>query len=113
MQVQTNSFCDLMGISSLRGDAAARAVASFPARLGGLGLKSAVRTSQAAYVASWADVLGVLGAKVPGLGRDIAQALSEGRAGKCACLQEAAAALAILRAEGLEAFPQWEQVRGG
>jgi len=50
-------------------------VASLPARLGGLGLKSAVRTSQAAYVAPWADALGVLGAKVPDLGRDIAQSL--------------------------------------
>lgn len=82
----------------MRDDATARAVASLPARLRGRGLKSAVRTSQAAYVASWADVLKVLGAKVPDLGRDIAQAVGEERTGNGACLQEAAAAPATLRA---------------
>ena len=73
-----------------------------------------MRTSQTAYVASLADALGVvLGAKVPDLGRDIAQALGEGRAGNCSCLREASAALAVLRVEGLEVFPSWEQARQG
>ena len=37
-----------------------RQVATLPLSLGGLGLRSAIRTKQSAYWASWADSLGML-----------------------------------------------------
>ena len=43
----------------------ARCIAQLPLRLGGLGLRSAVRGAPAAWWASWADVLGLLHARHP------------------------------------------------
>ena len=58
-------FCKLMGAKSFKRDALARKVATLPCRNGGLGLRSAVRTSPAAFWASWVDGASVLAAKVP------------------------------------------------
>ena len=58
-------FCNLFGGPDKYEDVQAWQVASLPGRLGGIGLRSAARSSQAAYWASWAVVLPVLQAKVP------------------------------------------------
>ena len=56
-------------LGGLPGDEAsvemARLIASLPMRLGGLGLRSALRTAPAAYWASVADALGVLNRRLP------------------------------------------------
>jgi hypothetical protein len=59
------TFCNLMGCPDKYDDVQSWQVASLPGRLGGIGLRSAQRSSQAAYWASWAVVLPVLQAKVP------------------------------------------------
>jgi len=50
--------------------------ASLPLRLAGCGLRDSVRTSSAAYWASWADSLEVINARFPLVGRRIAVALA-------------------------------------
>ena len=40
-------------------------LASLPMRMGGLGLRSAVRTSPAAFWASWADALSMIQTRLP------------------------------------------------
>ena len=53
-------FVELMGAKAWAGDAKAREVATLPIRMGGLGLRSAVRTSRGAYVAGWLDAMGCM-----------------------------------------------------
>ena len=48
-------FCRLLACERSESDELARKVASLPARMGGLGLRSAVRTSPAAFWAAWVD----------------------------------------------------------
>ena len=43
------TFCKLFGVGDLSEDELARHVATLPGRLGGLGLRSALRTAPAAY----------------------------------------------------------------
>ena len=54
-----------MGAVEFQHDAMAQAVATLPGGLGGLGLRSAARTTQAAYWVSWVDALPVLASKAP------------------------------------------------
>ena len=82
------------------------AVATLPAALGGLGLQSAVRTAPAAYWGAWADTLGYLSARQPGLARACVDALPlAGPERRALCAAQAAANL--LRTEG-HACPTWE-----
>ena len=53
----------------------ATAVAQFPLREGGLGLRSAVRVAPAAYWASWADCLAMVRARHPRLANLVVDAL--------------------------------------
>ena len=53
-------FCSLTSAKRLSRDGLERHVATLPARNGGLGLRSALRTSMAAYWASWVDGAEVL-----------------------------------------------------
>ena len=61
------AFLGLLGADEHGGDAPARIIATLPARLGGLGLRSAQRAAKAAYWASWVDALPVLASKTPWL----------------------------------------------
>ena len=64
--------------SSLLGEAhdgiafTCRQIAQLPCRLGGLGLRSAVRTSPSAYWSAWADVLPTLRSRFPAIANDFA-----------------------------------------
>ena len=53
------TFCKVFGVGDLSKEDVARNVATLPGRLGGLGLRSATRTSAAAYWASWVNSLPV------------------------------------------------------
>ena len=57
--------------------AQARAVATLPGRLGGLGLQCAVASAPAAYWAAWADALPLMHHRHPALTGRIVAALSE------------------------------------
>lgn len=60
-------FCQVLGVGRLATDRLGRAVASLPARLGGLGMRSAARTAPAADWAAWVDAAPVLASKAPRL----------------------------------------------
>ena len=66
-----NCFCKLFEVETFSGDLLARNVASMPSRLGGLGLRSAERSSRGAFMASWAGALSVLDKKLPFLAERI------------------------------------------
>jgi hypothetical protein len=100
-------FCNLLQAGNSSADQLARDIASLPARLGGLGLRSAARTSQPAYLASWADALGVLGRKAPVLAAEIAQQLQHRDSAQASCLREATTARVNLQSERLTNFPEW------
>ena len=53
-------LCSILGISEDLCDEVARVAASLPLALGGLGLRSAVRSSVAAHWANWADTLPII-----------------------------------------------------
>ena len=74
-------------------------------RLGGLGLRSAVRVAPAAYWASWADCLAMIRARHPGLANLIVQAL-EGDTRE-PCLRELQQARAQVVMEGCTSCPGW------
>ena len=66
----------------------ARMVAQLPLRLGGLGLRSAVRVAPAAYWASWADCLEMIQRRHPVLAAMFTNALSAEAPSPAPCLHE-------------------------
>ena len=82
-----------------------------PMRLGGIGLRSAQRTAQAAYWASWADALPVLLAKRPVEATRFQAALEQQHT--AGCLGEAARAAHALHGKGFTACPTWTMVARG
>ena len=58
-------FVRIVGEESGESDVLAHQVASLPGRLGGLGLRSAERTRETAYLAAWLDSFPVLGERLP------------------------------------------------
>ena len=60
-------LCNMMGIAEDACEATAREAASLPLALGGLGLRSALRTHPSAYCASWADSLHMVQKRHPGV----------------------------------------------
>ena len=81
-----DTFCKLFGAGDLSKDNLARNVATLPGRLGGLGLRSAVRNSAAAYWASWVNSLPVFATKMPLFDACVLRELTGGR--NATCLQE-------------------------
>ena len=81
-------------------------------RLGGLGLRSAERMSQAAFWASWADALHMLDQRLPRVTEQIVTALTEGVPGE-GCLAELAAAASSLDRDGFVSRPSWVELRSG
>eukprot|EP00959_Pyramimonas_sp_CCMP1952_P461114 9481064-Pyramimonas_sp.AAC.1 len=90
--------------------------ACLPVRLSGMGLRSVQRTSNAAYWASWADVLPTLMDKFPIHGRDILQQLNTRGARNhidLACLDAAECAGARCDEAGWTARPSWIDLAAG
>jgi len=96
-----------------REDRYRRNLATLPPRLGGLGLKSAERTSTAAYWAGWVDALGVLKDKRPGLARQLLEELDKPTEAQPPCLREASTARSLLIARGYRAPPTWREAANG
>ena len=57
--------CEILGVSSVDVSAITRDTATLPLALGGLGLRSATRTSLPAFWASWADCLSMIHKRHP------------------------------------------------
>ena len=95
------------------GGALSRDLATLPARHGGLGLRSAARTSTAAYWAAWVDALGVLRTKNPNLATRFLNLLERPLEEQPRCLQEATTARAILRDRGYTTLPTWREAVAG
>ena len=60
-------MCAILRLQEDQCNALAKDAASLPLRMGGLGLRSAVRTSNSAYWASWADSLPMVRERHPGV----------------------------------------------
>ena len=87
-------------------------LATLPQRLGGCGLRSASRTREAAYWASWADTLPMMHQRCPQLARRFCAEL-EGAQSRAQSLQEAATARTNLVNAGFHDCPTWEAVKDG
>ena len=86
-------------------DTVARSVASLPARLGGLGLRSATRTAPAAYWAGWFEAFVNLRQRLPASTQRRLELLREDdHAQLPPCLQHAADAAAELERKGVLYF---------
>ena len=92
--------------------ATAHMLATLPMRMGGLGLRSAVRTAPAAFWASWADALPMIATRLPVAAAHIVHSLTreEGSEGCVGELQEAASRL---DREGFVMRPDWTALRDG
>ena len=88
----------ILGVAEDRCDDVARNTASLPVAMGGLGLRSAVRTSPSAFWASWADCLPMVQKRHPEVAPCIVEMLNNHP--RTPRLQAAAAA-----AEQLDALP--------
>ena len=87
-------------------------VAQLPLRLGGCGLRSACRTSPAAYWAFWADTLPMMRAR----NADLAGGFLEQLKGEAAVVLALAATLeaeALVRGSGYRQCPDWDAVWNG
>ena len=104
----------LLGASGLSEEARAEGwrMASLPSRLGGLGLRSATRSAQAAYWAFWADALPMLRARSS---RAVDRLLGflEGVREAPGCLEEfRAAAIRLRNQDGFDCAPDWQVLAG-
>jgi hypothetical protein len=96
----------------LPGGATAR-VASMPIRLGGLGLRSAERTSPGAYWAAWADVLPMVQQRHPEVSDRLVGDLGLGDLAMSPSLREATQAGRLLDRHGMQERPSWRDLQGG
>ena len=112
-QALWDCLCGIVGADARAEDAEARSIASLPARHGGLGLRSALRSSAGAYLAGWMDALPVIGTKLPFL-REALRDHLEGRAPQQAgCIEELRRARAAVEAAGCDVLPPWEEILAG
>ena len=88
----------------------ARHITTLPLRMGGLGLRSALRMAPAVFWASWADALPMLQQRLPELTRQVLHVL-EGPA--FGCLGELQEATERLDRCGFVVRPNWEALRRG
>ncbi|CAK0856979.1 unnamed protein product [Prorocentrum cordatum] len=87
-------------------------VSSLPLGLGGLGLRSAARTAECAYWASWVDALPMLRQRNPTAATELTATLA-GTGATASCLQEAERARAAAARDGFATCPTWQEVWGG
>ena len=89
----------------------AREASSLPMALGGIGLRSAVRTSMAAYWASWEETWKMISQRHPGVADVVVHEL-EGRSTSLHLSSAADAAMQLARLQGLE-VPTWTELVAG
>ena len=104
-------LADLAGSEAERDRA--RLLASLPMRMGGLGLRSAVRCSLAAYWASWADALSMIHKRNPAVADMVELAMVNNVFPEEGCLSELARATDQLDREGFVERPSWPELRRG
>ena len=93
-------LCRILGIGEGECQDSARSAATLPLALGGLGLRSALRTRSSAFLASWADCLTMDFKRYPDLVADFVDQLEEvPEAEHLRC-----AALAARRLDGVQGF---------
>ena len=83
-------------------------MARFPMRMGGLGLRSAVRCADAAYWASWADALPMINERTPAIA-NVVQSMDDGST-DTSCLAELKEAADHLDEEGFWWRPNWVSI---
>ena len=96
-----------------KADALSRALATLPARHGGLGLRSATRTRPAAYWAAWMDALPVLHKMQPALAAHWVHRLDEPAEEQPRALREATTAKQQLANSGYDGMPTWRDAVNG
>ena len=96
---------------SLTQIAMARHITTLPMRMGGLGLRSAVRTAAGAYWASWADALHMLHQRLPHLTGQVVHHLSHPNA--VGCLGELQESASHVDRDGFISRPSWDMLRRG
>ena len=106
-------LCALLGCESRLGDTLARDVATLPVRLGGLGLRSAARTSPAAYWAAWVDGAAVLASKAPRLSALFLHEMRADEGSQVECIRTLRDAEAALVAAGCKDRPSWDDAARG
>ena len=111
-------------------DSRIKGLASLPAMMGGLGLRSAARIAPAAYWAAWADALPMIKSRLPQYAGEWIAMLSEAEllyendpsakvSGMPSCLAEVEEARRLLKQEGLGspesecACPSWTDLETG
>ena len=102
-------LCRMLGTDF--GNEHSHEVASMSFSLGGLGLRSATRTRQAAYWASWADCLSMIKVRHPAVAERILVALHSFKGAESI----RSAAMAANQLAGVEGFevPSWESLSEG
>ena len=105
-------FCKLIDCEGRLDDKLARDIATLPARLGGLGLRSALRTSTAAYWAAWVDNAKVLADKAPKVHATFLEQASAEQP-SAACIQELQSAQQKLTEERCADMPTWQEASQG
>ena len=100
----------LTRLLGVEGSECARQRASLPFSIGGLGLRSVVRTSTAAYWSSWADTLSMIRARHPTVADDVVIALSANLGGLH--LQGANSCRRRLQDAGFD-VPEWGDLSRG
>ena len=104
-------LCAILGVPAETCDGLTRATATLPLSLGGLGLRSAARTRESAYWASWADSLSMVQARHP----SVAELMVYHLEGESLSPSLRAASQAATELDGIEGFilPQWSNLAAG
>ena len=105
-------LCELLQIRPAAVEPAARAAAQLPLSGGGLGLRSARRTGEAAFWASWADCLEMVQQRHPRLATDLLARLEAPSDAGTSSVAAAAAAAQRLAAAGMD-VPSWQELAEG
>ena len=89
----------------------AQQLASLLMRMGGLGLRSAVRCARAAYWASWAYALPMIEERNPAIAEMVEHTLANGARSEHGCLSELSRAVSDLDQQGFAWRPSWSELR--
>ena len=87
-------------------------IASLPMRMGGLGLRRALRIAPGAYWASWADALHMIHQRLPDVADRVVQNLSD-REDPGGCLGELRGVAIQLDRQGFAGRPEWHSLKMG
>ena len=90
----------------------AHALATLPMRMGGLGLRSAVRCAPSAFWASWADSIQMIHQRTPDVAIAVVRRLSD-EGPLDGCLEELREAATELERKGFWWQPSWAELRDG